>query len=112
MARWKREWWLVAVALCGAAVVARGEYRVVDLGALVNTASGTNASVGAVNAAGQVAMTNAPDGAAYRAYRYSAGLALDLGTLGGTSSFGSGINSNGQAAGRAQTAAGGIQSVV
>ena len=97
-----------AVTLWAALLIARpgdaaAEYAVVDLGALFNTDGGHSASVGMLNASRQVAMTNAPGGVAYRAFRYSDGSALDLGTLGGSNSFASGINSAGQVAGRSLT---------
>ena len=104
--RWACAGAIVSAIHLACAQSARGEYAVFDLGSLVNTATGRNASVGAANASSQVAMTNAPDGLAYRAFRFSAGSALDLGTLGGTDSFASGINNAGQVAGRAKTAAG------
>ena len=91
---------------------AASEYAVFDLGALLNTSSGHSASVAAVNASGQVSMTNSPDGAVYNAYRFSGGSALDLGTLGGANSFAGGINSAGQVVGRSQTATGATHAFV
>ena len=88
-------WAAIAVAHAG---LARAEYGVVDLGAMN--------SLGGVNAAGQVALTNSPTGMPSHALRYSAGSFLDLGTLGGTNSVGLGINAAGQVVGRSDTAAG------
>jgi probable HAF family extracellular repeat protein len=93
----------IAVVFPGAA---HGEYAVIDLGVLTNTASGHSASVAAVNATGQVSMTNAPLGTAYQAFRFSGGSASGLGTLGGTDSFGAGINMSGQLVGRSLTSTG------
>jgi probable HAF family extracellular repeat protein len=98
--------WSAAIALMISPISARAEYAVFDLGALTNTATGHSASVAAINASGQVSMTNAPGGIAYHAFRYSGGSALDLGTLGGTDSFGSGINTAGQVVGRSFTSGG------
>src|SRR5438874_6138618 len=82
------------LALCAVFLIARpgaaAEYGVIDLGALTNTATGHSVSVSAVNATGQVSITNAPTGTAYHAYRYSAGSTLDLGTLGGTNGYAGG----------------------
>jgi probable HAF family extracellular repeat protein len=95
---------LIATACIGLA--ARGEYAVVDLGVLTNTATGTSRSVGGVNAMLQVALTTAADPTAYHAYRWAGGAALDLGTLGGTQSFAAGINDAGQVVGRSTNAGG------
>jgi probable HAF family extracellular repeat protein len=95
-----------AIALSAATASANTEYAVFDLGALVATANGNSSSVGAVNLTGQVAMTNSPDALANRAFRYSAGTSLNLETLGGSDSYGYGINNAGQVVGRSKTAAG------
>jgi probable HAF family extracellular repeat protein len=95
-----------------ASYTARAEYAVIDLGALINTATGTNASVRGINAAAQVAITNAPDALAYHAYQYSAGASLDLGTLGGSAAFALAINNAGQVAGRSITTAGIVHAFV
>ena len=98
--------WRAAILLAMVAVSASAEYAVFDLGAPTNTASGHSASVAAINASGQVSMTNAPLGDVYHAFRFSGGSALDLGTLGGAESFGAGINASGQVVGRSLTTAG------
>src|SRR5258706_610735 len=88
-----------ALAIASVTATARAEYAVIDLGALINTATGTNASVRGINAAAQVAITNTPDALAYRAYQYSAGASLDLGTLGGSAAFALAINNHDQIVG-------------
>src|SRR5258706_579660 len=101
-----------ALAIASVSATARAEYAVIDLGALINTATGTNASVRGINAAAQVAITNAPDALAYHAYQYSAGASLDLGTLGGNAAFALAINNAGQVAGRSVTTAGTVHAFI
>src|SRR4051794_13893475 len=97
---------LAACAACALTTFAHAEYAVVDLGALVNASTGGSSSVGAINATGQVALTNSLDGLTTRGLRYSGGSTLNLGTLGGADSRASGINASGQVVGRSTTAAG------
>jgi probable HAF family extracellular repeat protein len=82
------------------------EYAVFDLGPLTNTADGRSASVSAVSASLQVSLTDAPDGATYRAFRYAGGAATSLGTLGGANSYAASINAAGQVVGRSDAASG------
>src|SRR5260221_8557120 len=100
MRRSTRKWVAAALALSAAPITANAEYAVIDLGALVNTATGHRASVGAINSTGQVTLTNAPGGTAYHGFRYAAGATLDLGTLGGSDGSASGINNAGQIVGQ------------
>jgi probable HAF family extracellular repeat protein len=95
----------IAVA-CAVTTVARAEYAVVDLGALINASTGGSSSVGAINATRQVALTNSLDGLTTRGLLFSAGSSLNLGTLGGADSASSGINDAGQVVGRSTTTAG------
>src|SRR5207253_2989955 len=88
------------------APAARGEYAVVDLGALTNTATGASRSVGGVNGMLHVALTTAANVTDYHAYRWAGGTALDLGTLGGPSSFAAAVNAAGQVVGRSTNAGG------
>ncbi len=60
-----------------------------------------------INDAGQVAGYSAPRRSVTHAFRYTDGVGMkDLGTLGGTNSWATGINSDGDVVGHAQTAAG------
>ena len=96
--------WLAACSVV--TVVARAEYAVVDLGALINPPAASGSSIGGVNASRQVALSNAPDALNLHAFRYAGGSALDLGTLGGADSAASAINDAGQVVGRSKTVAG------
>jgi probable HAF family extracellular repeat protein len=102
---------MVFLSLC-CVTAARAEYAVVDLGALLNPPGGASSSFGAINGSGQVAGTNSPDSLAYHALRYSQGLTLDLGTLGGTGGFASDINNSGQIVGRSATSTGTVHAFI
>jgi probable HAF family extracellular repeat protein len=109
--------------LCGIAFIALGfasssawsqQYSLTDLG----TVAGPNSTFSngrGINSAGQVTGVSDindfeysgedPDYAYYRehAFLYSNGTMQDLGTLGGTFSYGNGINASGQVTGRSDT---------
>jgi probable HAF family extracellular repeat protein len=79
-------------------------YAVRDLGALSDISSPAQSRPNAINTVGQMAGVNVVGGA-YRALLYG-GAWTNLGTLGGGSSYGAGINSSARVVGYSLTAAG------
>ena len=98
---------LSALALSVTTAAHAASYTVTDLGML----GGTESSGSALNAGGQVAGSSYTTGdAAQHAYLWkptvsggASGAMTDLGTLGGTQSFGNGLNASGQVAGESFT---------
>ena len=98
---------LSAFALSVTTAAHAASYTVTDLGML----GGTESSGSALNAGGQVAGSSYTTGdAAQHAYLWkptvsggASGAMTDLGTLGGTQSFGNGLNASGQVAGESFT---------
>jgi probable HAF family extracellular repeat protein len=98
---------LSAFALSVTAAARAAQYTVTDLGTL----GGTESSGSALNAGGQVAGSSYTIGdAGQHAYLWkptvsggASGAMTDLGTLGGTQSFGNGLNASGQVAGESFT---------
>src|SRR6478672_1025258 len=98
---------LTALTLSVTATAHAASYTVTDLGML----GGTESSGSALNAGGQVAGSSYTTGdAAQHAYLWkptvsggASGAMTDLGTLGGTQSFGNGLNASGQVAGESFT---------
>src|SRR5579872_3266017 len=83
---------LSAMSLCAAQT-----YNVTDLGTLQ---SGTFSGAKAINVSGQITgYAYDSNNAISDVFLYSGGSLTDLGTLGGTSAIGNGINANGQVAG-------------
>src|SRR6185369_9855026 len=98
---------LSAFALSVTTAAHAASYTVTDLGML----GGTESSGSTLNAGGQVAGSSYTTGdAAQHAYLWkptvsggASGAMSDLGTLGGTQSFGNGLNTSGQVAGESFT---------
>src|SRR6478752_202912 len=98
---------LLALALSVPTAAQAASYTVTDLGML----GGTESSGSALNASGHVAGSSYTTGdAAQHAYLWrptvsggASGAMTDLGTLGGTQSFGNGLNASGQVAGESFT---------
>src|SRR6478752_2085243 len=98
---------LSALTLSVTAAAHAAQYTVTDLGML----GGTESSGSALNAGGQVSGSSYTTGdAGQHAYLWkptvsggASGAMTDLGTLGGTQSFGNGLNTNGQVAGESFT---------
>src|SRR6476659_3615711 len=98
---------LTALALSATTAAHAASYTVTDLGML----GGTESSGSALNAGGQVTGSSYTIGdAGQHAYLWkptvsggASGAMTDLGTLGGTQSFGNGLNASGQVAGESFT---------
>src|SRR6476646_3093980 len=98
---------LTAFALSVTTAAHAASYTITDLGML----GGTESSGSGLNAGGQVAGSSYTTGdAAQHAYLWkptvsggASGAMTDLGTLGGTQSFGNGLNASGQVAGESFT---------
>src|SRR5262249_20378503 len=94
--------WLAICALTSLCAAQR--YTITDLGVV----SGSNYSVAqAINATGQITGASGKDGSDQaQVFLYSAGKMQGLGTLGGHSGLGNGINSSGQIAGYSENSKG------
>ena len=98
---------LSALALSVTTAAHAASYTVTDLGTL----GGTESFGSGLNAGGQVAGTSyTTGGAAYHTFLWkpttpngASGTKTDLGTLGGTESFGNGLNASGQVTGESST---------
>src|SRR6476619_7178709 len=98
---------LTGIALSVTTEAHAASYTITDLGML----GGTDSSGSALNAGGQAAGSSYTTGdAGQHAYLWkptvsggASGAMTDLGTLGGTQSFGNGLNANGQVAGESST---------
>src|ERR1700686_2876638 len=92
------------LSLAASSICAAQTYTVTDLGTLP---SGGYSVARSINATGQVTGAAGPNnGADSSVFVYSKGVLTNLGTLGGTSGIGNGINASGQVAGYSQNGSG------